>query len=109
MVDHQVHDDAHAAPMGFVQQALDVRHRAVFRVDGAVVADVVAVIVVGGLVDRAQPEEIDAQRLQVVQLGEDAPEVADAVSVAVIEALGVDLVSNCFFPPGPLFGHVCPL
>jgi len=48
--------------------------------DGAVIADVVAVVVVGRLVDRVQPDDVYAQALDVVQPGGDAAEVADAIA-----------------------------
>ncbi|MPN64624.1 hypothetical protein SDC9_212400 [bioreactor metagenome] len=47
MVDDKVHDDADVACPGGVEQGPQVVKRAIFRIDGAVVADVVAEVGVG--------------------------------------------------------------
>ena len=60
VVDHYVHHDADVAPVGGRQQGLEIAHGAVGRVYGQVVGDVVAVVHLGGDVDRGQPEGIDA-------------------------------------------------
>ena len=44
VVEHQFGDDAQAAPVRFAQEHLEVRQRAVDRVDVEVVGDVVAVV-----------------------------------------------------------------
>ncbi|MNX71140.1 hypothetical protein D3C86_1024430 [compost metagenome] len=60
VVDHYVHHYADVAPVGGRQQRLEIGHGAVGRVYGQVVGDVVAVVHLGGDVDRGQPEGIDA-------------------------------------------------
>ena len=48
---------------------------------------------------RAKPDHIHAQLLQVVQLGGDAWQVADAVAIGVFEGAWIDLVDDSFLPP----------
>ena len=60
VVNDQIHDDADAAALCLRDEALHVRHGAVFRVNLTVIADVVAVVRVGGFIDRAEPEGVDA-------------------------------------------------
>jgi hypothetical protein len=103
-VDHQVHDQRDAALVQPLEHRVEIGHRPHLGHDGAVVADVVAVVVVGGLVDRVEPHDVHAQALDVVEPGGDAPEVADAVAVAVLEAARVDLIDHDFLPPGPARG-----
>ena len=93
VVDHQVHDHLDAALVRLGQQVLEVGHAAVLRVDAVVIGDVVAVVAGRG-VDRHQPDAADAERLQVVELGGDAVEVADAVAVGVVPAAHEDLVPH---------------
>ena len=57
----------------------------------AVVAYVVPVVVVRRIVDRIQPDHVDAQILDVVQAGNDSLQIADAVAVAVHETARIDL------------------
>ena len=99
VVDHQVGDDAHAAAVGRVEEALEVRQRAVVGVDRAVVGDVVAVVAQGRGVERQEPEAVDAQVLEVVELLGEPGEVADAVAVAVVERADVQLVEDGVLVP----------
>ena len=99
MVDDQVHDEAHAPLVDTLQQAIKVGQRAEHRVDVVVVGDVVAVVRLRGGVDRREPQDIHAQGFQVVELGADALEVAEAISVGVFEGARVDLVDDCALPP----------
>ena len=56
--------------------------RAEVGIDAAVVGDVVAVVLAGARIERQQPERVDAEVLQIVELLGQAGEVADAVAVA---------------------------
>jgi hypothetical protein len=49
---------------------------------------------------RAEPDDIGAEVLDVVELAEDAREVTDAVAVGVKEGDGIDLVHDGGLPPG---------
>ena len=65
--------------------------RAVARMDVLVVRDVVAVVSQRRRIEGQQPEAVDAEALQVVELLRQAREVADAVVVAVEERADVRL------------------
>ena len=99
VVDNQVHHDANATPMRLFKQLIEVRHRAEFRLNRLIIADVIAVIDVRGLVHRRQPNHIDAQLLQVVQPRRHALQIADAVAVCIHEAARIDLIDDGFLPP----------
>jgi hypothetical protein len=64
-----------------------------------VVADVVAVVVLGARVDRREPDDVDTQRLEVVEVVDDPAQVAHAVAVGVGEAAWIDLVHHRGLPP----------
>jgi hypothetical protein len=72
MVDHQIHQQLDPACMHPSDYLLHVLHVAKFRHDGTVVADVIPVVVVWGLEDRAQPHDDYAKLLQILQLLDDA-------------------------------------
>ena len=99
VVDDEVHEDADAPPPGLVDQLLHVLHGAVLRVNLPIVADIVAIIRVGGAVHGAQPDGPHPQLLEVVQAADDAGDVPDAVAVGILEAAGVDLVDERVLPP----------
>ena len=97
VVHHQVGDDADAAAVGLLDQLDGVGQVAVLGQDGEEVADVVAAVAQGRLVEGQQPEAVDAEPLEVVELLGEAPQVAGAVVVGVVEAADEDLVED-----GPL-------
>ena len=99
VVDDQVHDQLHPALVQGGDQLVELVEGAEERVDVLVVADVVAVVGHRRLVDRAQPHDVDAETLEVVEALDDAAEVAHAVAVAVGEAAGVHLVDDGRLPP----------
>ena len=99
VVDHQIHDDAQSARVRRLKQRLKVLHRAEFRRDLPVVADVVAAVHAGILVDRVEPDHVCPQRLDVVEPLHDAAQIAHAVPVAVLKALGIDLIDDRLFEP----------
>ncbi len=76
-----------------------VREIAEVRVDVSVVRDVVAPVQIRGGVDGRQPDAIDAEPSQVVEMLDDPSEVADPVAVRVREGPNVDLVQDPVAPP----------
>lgn len=111
VVDDQIHDQLHAALVDRGEQPVEVVQRTEERVDVLVVADVVAVVGVRGGIDRGQPQHVDIQLGQVVQMLDDARQITDAVGVRVGEAARIDLVYHRVLPPcgsstGVVLGHV---
>ena len=87
VVEHQVDDQLDPPLLTLRRQPLKVGHGAVFRVDVQVVLHIV--FMVGARRHhRHQPDPVEAQLLDIVQLGDDALEIAHPVAVAVAE--GVD-------------------
>jgi hypothetical protein len=64
-----------------------------------VVGNVVAVVGHRRAVDRAQPDDVDTEQLEIVQVVQDSAEVTDAVTVAIGEAARIDLVDHGGLPP----------
>src|SRR3954447_21899747 len=63
------------------------------------VGDVVAAVAERRLVHRQEPDAVDAEPLQVVELVDQSAEVARPVVVAVVEAADVDLVEDRSLEP----------
>ena len=99
VVDDQVHDDADVPSPGLPDEPLHVLHGSVFRVDGPVVADIIPVVHIGGAVDRAEPDGVHAQLLQITQAADDARYIANPVAVGILKAPGIDLVDDRVLPP----------
>ena len=105
VVQGQIHQDADAPLFSFRNQLLHVRHSAEQRVNGAEIGNVVAVVHLGGGADGAQPDRVDTQRFQIIQPGQDAPQISHAAAGGILEALGVKLIEHGGFPPAA-FGFV---
>ena len=82
-----------------VDQLLDVVDGPVVGVDLGEVGDVVAAVAQRRLVERQQPDAVDPEPLQVVELLGQPAEVARAVAVGVEEAADVDLVEDRALEP----------
>ena len=94
VVHHHVGDDPHAPAVGLVDQFGGVAHRAVVGVHAEEVGDVVPAVGQGRLVERQQPEAVDAQPLQVVELLGDPAQVTGAVAAGVVEPPDQHLVED---------------
>jgi hypothetical protein len=94
VVHHQVCDHADPALVGLLDERLEVVDRPVVGMDGVEVGDVVAAVAQRRGVHRQQPDAVDAEPLQVVQLLDQPAEIAGAVVVPVEEAANVDLVED---------------
>jgi len=99
VVDDQLDHDLHVAGVGFVEELLEVGDGAVGGIDVGVVGDVVAVVAEWRGEEGENPEAGDAKILEVVELGDEALEVADAVGVGVGEGADVQLVDDRVFVP----------
>ena len=85
---------------------VEVLQGAELRVHVAVVVDVVAAVGERRGVERAEPDGVDPEFLQVRDLGGDALDVAQAVTVGIGEAARVDLVHGRLAPPVGVGGEV---
>ncbi len=98
MVENQVNDDADVAFVRFFEQGLEIVHCAVFGVDGVIIEHVISVIG-RRWVDGHQPDGGDAERFEIVQLLDNAVEIADTVIVRVVERADEYLVEDGGPPP----------
>jgi hypothetical protein len=76
VVDHEVGDDAQAALVGGLEEGAHVLGGPVVGVDLQVVGDVVAAVAQRRAVVRQQPDAVDPEPLQVVELLGEPAEVA---------------------------------
>jgi len=99
VIQHQVQNDADAAPVRLGRQPVEVLQRAETRVHGGVIADIVTEISIGRGIERGKPDGVNAKLGKVIETRRDAGQVAEAVAVAVSEGARVDLVDDAVAPP----------
>ena len=102
---HEVEQDPDAARLRLCDKAFQILVGAVARRHQQVVGHVVAGVHEGRREAWVEPDRVDAQPLQVVQVGDDAREVTDPVAVRVGERLWVDLVDDGVSEPVGRRGH----
>ncbi len=105
VVHHQVGDDPDAALVRRVEQRDEVLDRAELRQHLVEVADVVAAVAQRRVVERRQPQAVDAEPLQVVQLLDQPAQVALPVAVRVVERPDQHLVEDGALEPGLVVGQ----
>ena len=94
VVHHQVPDDPDASPVRVLEEPDEVTQRPVARVHVEEVADVVPAVTKGRGIEGQEPQAVDPQPLEVVELLPQAGEIARTVVVGVVEALEVHLVED---------------
>jgi hypothetical protein len=99
VIDHQLRDDAQPALVRRGEERLEIGERAIVRIHIVVVSDVVAIIAQGGRIKREQPDRCHAKILEIIELADQAPEIAHSVAGAVLESLYVQLVDDRVFVP----------
>ena len=105
VVDDQIHHELDAVLVRGFEQLIEVFHGAELGHDGAVVGDVVAVVIVRGIVDGGEPQHLNTELGEVGNLLGNAGQIADAVAVGVVEGAGVNLIDHRFLPPLGLGRH----
>ena len=94
VVENHIQHDTDTALTQGGDKILEVLHGSHGWVDGAVVGDVVAVVPARRGEEGVEPDMIHPQRGDVVDLLNDAAQVAYAVAGGVAEGLGIDLVDD---------------
>jgi hypothetical protein len=87
VVQDHLHDHAELAFVSGGKKVLEVLQTAVQWVDRAVIRNIVPIIAQRRREERHQPDGIDSQVPQIVELLSDALEVADSVAIAVVQPL----------------------
>ena len=100
MVRHDVHEHTDVEGMGLGHERVEHGEVAVIGLDGRVVGNVVAVVVLRRRVARVEPDPVDTELGEVAEPATNSTKVADAVTVGVGEGPHVDLVHHARRPPG---------
>ena len=96
---NQIEQDLEASAMRLLEQAGQVRVRAIARRNFIIIGHVITRIQKRRSKTRVQPDRVYAQPFEIVQLLDDTRNVAAAVSIFVIITLRIDLVKNCPLQP----------
>ena len=106
VIDHQLRDHPQPALVRGREKRLKIRERSVVRIDVVVIGDVVAVIAQRRRIKGQKPDRGDAQFLEIIELLDQSAKIADAVAVAVVEGLDVQLIDDGVFVPERIDGGI---
>ena len=81
MVEYHVEHEMDVVLFGFFDQGVDILHCAEHRIDGEIIRDVISVVVHRGSEKGCDPEVINSQILQIIQLLPDSVDISDPVPV----------------------------
>ena len=69
------------------------------KFDEDVIRNIIAAVRAGRRIERREPDAVNAELLQIVELLQYPPQIADPVAVSVAEAPGPDLIKNHVLKP----------
>ncbi len=99
VIQDELDDHAQPARVRLLQECLELLERAIARMDVRIIGNVVPIVPKWRWIHGLDPEAVDAERREMVQLGRQPDEVADAVSVAVRKRLDVQLIEDRVLVP----------
>src|SRR5262245_22183047 len=94
VIRHEIDEHADTTLGGRRDERVELGERTERGIDAAVIGDVVSPIFVRRRMDRREPDRVDTEPGEMVELPGDAAEVADAVTVRVGERSNVDLIDD---------------
>jgi len=86
VTEHLVEQNADALRMRRGDQRVEIGQRAVIGMHALVIGNVIAPVAIGRGMDRRQPDRIDAERSDVVELRDETGKIALPVAVRIHEA-----------------------
>ena len=99
VVEHQVHDDADLTLPSLSDQFIHILKRPEHGINVLIIRNIIPIVILRRAVHRRDPHRVDPQVSQIVKPPYDPPDIPDAVPVRVLEALRINLVYDCVFPP----------
>jgi hypothetical protein len=99
VIDDQVDDHADAALVRLVHELDELAARAVARIDAVEIGDVVAVVAIRRGLERCEPDDVDAERVEIVETLHQTAEIAAAVAVTVHERFKIEAVDDRVLVP----------
>ena len=104
MVCHKIHQDPDPPFLRFCNQLLHIVHVSKTGINIHVVRHIISIIRHGRWENRTQPDHICSQRRDLIQMPDHTLQIPDSVSIRILKAFGINLISHRSVPP--LFFHI---
>lgn len=85
--------------MNLLNKILKIMNRSINRIDINKRDDIISAVFSSRRIDRIEPNRLDTQTLNIVELIDNASQIANTVVVRVAKRLDVDLIDGIGLPP----------
>ena len=99
MVGDQIQNDFQLAVVRRFEQRVEIFHRPEILHNRLIIGNIITVIVVRRTENRVQPDDINAQTFDIIELFRNPFQIAHAVAVRVFEGTRINLINDRFLPP----------
>jgi hypothetical protein len=99
VIDDELGDHANPSFVSFSQEFFKIAKGSIIGVDVEIVRDVISVVSQGGRIEGQKPDGRDTQILKIIELLRHPTEVADTVSVVILEGLHVEFIDDGILVP----------
>src|SRR6185437_526780 len=96
---NQFDDYLQTAVVSGRQKGLEIRDRAIHRMNAGVIGNVVAIVLQRRREKRQQPQTSDAEILKIIKLLKEPGKIADSIRIAIFKCTDVELVNDGIFVP----------
>src|SRR5579884_1286542 len=105
MIGDKVQDELEVTLMGLLKQGVQVLQGPEERMHIGIVGNVIAKIGHRRRIDGREPDGVDAEPAQVIELAGDSRQISHAIAIAIEKTAGVDLINHPRLPPGVRLRH----
>ena len=105
VVRHQVEQHPDLAGRSRIDQSLQGTHTAELGRHVVVVRHVVPPVAIGAGMDRIEPDAVDAEPREMIEPADHTIEIADPVTIGILERARIRLVQHTVLPPDPSVAH----
>src|SRR5437867_5608826 len=99
MIDHEFGDDTKAALMRCLKKSTEIVECAVIWINIKIIGNVIAIITQWRWIKRQEPNGSDAQLLQIIELLNQTAKIPNAVTVAIMKSLNMQLIDDRVLVP----------
>ena len=100
----EIEQDPHPPPVRFRKERVHLFVRPVARGDSVVIAHVVTRVLKRRGEAWIDPDRVDAERLKIIQLTENARQIPDSIAVRIMKALRIELIEDRGIQPARRHG-----
>src|SRR3989442_15797724 len=100
MVRYKVQNELEVALVGLLQQGVQILKGPEERMNSGVIGNVIAKIGHRRWVDRREPDGVNAEPAQVIQLAGDPRQISYPIAIAIEKTTRIDLINHARLPPG---------